>query len=345
MKNKKYIFSQYNSSLYSVDPVFKTKDFTLFGNPGGIDDDPDLFEIYVKPRRFRYCLTQPNAAIHDENLLLKIRRYLLAHEDNDDFNNLPNTYFIGDMQKSIDVSSDFINQNVVLVTYEMIEQWYPKTLNDVFRIIIQSVLREQKYLGQHNFFMSLSDDVLFADPKLSDIEKRDYKMYLQKCMSEEGLISIINDETHIDCFVLTAKAITSVQNSNKDTNKVVFIAIKFGENEERINIIQKAIAEAGFEPRIMSQVETNNWIMPEIFYQIKNCRFVVADFSLPCDGAYYEAGYAAALDKPVIHLFDKREETETNKLHFDIAQKSTIFYNNFNELRVRLINRIKATIK
>lgn len=109
--------------------------------------------------------------------------------------------------------------------------------------------------------------------------------------------------------------------------------------------IQKAIAEAGFEPRIMSQVETNNWIMPEIFYQIKNCRFVVADFSLPCDGAYYEAGYAAALDKPVIHLFDRREETETNKLHFDIAQKSTIFYNDFDELRTRLINRIKATIK
>ena len=83
----------------------------------------------------------------------------------------------------------------------------------------------------------------------------------------------------------------------------------------------------------------------QIFYQIENSRFVVADFSMPCDGAYYEAGYAAALKKPVIHLFDKRKETKTNKLHFDIAQKSTIFYKDFNELKERLINRIKATIK
>ena len=342
---EKYIFDQYTSSEYQVDPVFKTKKFTLFGNPAALSDEPDLFEIYVKQRRFGYCLIQPREVIKNEDLLLKIRRYLFAHEDNTNLNDFTNTYFIGDMEKSIDVSSDFTNQNVILVNYEMIEQWYPKTLSDIFKIIIKSVLREQKHLGQHNFFNSINDDILFVDPKLNDGERRDYKMYLQRCMAEEGLISVINDGMHIDCFVLTAKAVDLVQNTKKDENKVAFIAIKFGENEERINAIQKAIAEAGFEPRIMSQVETNNWIMPEIFYQIENSRFVVADFSLPCDGAYYEAGYAAALKKSVIHLFDKREERENNKLHFDIAQKSTIFYNNYDELKERLKSRIKATIK
>lgn len=342
---KKYVFSNYTSSVYPVDPVFKTKDFSVFGNPMGMEHGPDLFEVNFGQGRIRYCLVRPFEVIDNDEMLLKIKRYLIINNDKNKVKDLVNTYFIGEMEKSIDVSNEFTNQNNILITYEMIEQWYPKTLNDIFSVIIQSVLREQKYLGQYNFFMSLSDDVLFTDPKLSDIEKRNYKMYLQRCMAEEGLISTISDGIHIDCFVLTAKAIASVQNSDIDTNKVAFIAIKFGENEERINVIQNAIAEAGFEPRIMSQVETNNWIMPEIFYQIKNCRFVVADFSLACDGAYYEAGYAAALDKPVIHLFDRREETETNKLHFDIAQKSTIFYSNFDELKIRLINRIKATIK
>ena len=340
---EKYCFIEYRGR-YKVDPVFKTTDYILFGNPGGIDS-PDLFEVYIKNRRFRYCLINPKQMRNNESFLVKLRRYLKVHEENDNLDNQINTYFIGEMEKSIDVSDGFTDQNIFYVTNEMIEQWYPKKLSDIFKIIIEHVIKRQKYLGEHNFFLEIDDDITFADENLSDLEKRDYKLYLRKCMSEEGLISFFNDGMHIDGFDLTSKAIDSVQNKKTENNKVAFIAIKFDKNETRINAIQDAIAKAGFEPRIMSQLETNNWIMPEIFYQIQNCRFVVADFSLPCDGAYYEAGYAAALNKPVIHLFDKNEESENNKLHFDIAQKSTIFYENFDDLKDRLFNRIKSTIK
>ena len=149
-------------------------------------------------------------------------------------------------------------------------------------------------------------------------------------------------------FYLTPKAVSECEYNfgvtDNKTNKA-FIAIKFDGNNVRINTIQDAISQAGFEPVVMNRLETNNWIMPEVFHQIEISRFVVADFSLPCEGAYYEAGYAAALQKPVIHLFDEREKTESNKLHFDIAQKSTIYYEDWNDLKERLINRIKATIK
>ena len=343
MEKEKYIFLPYRNSKYDVDPVFKTRDFTLFGNPGSLSDTPDLFEVYLGQRRFAYCLIEPKRIVNDNKKLLKIRRYLIAHENNEDLDNLINTYFIGDMQKSLDVSSGFSDQNIILVTFSMIEQWYPKQMKDIFKNIIQYVLRKQSYPGQHNFFLQLSDDVLFTDPSLNENEKRDYKLYLLQCMKEEGLVSIINTGAHIDCFTLTAKAVDSIENVNSNLNKTAFIAIKFDKNEERINVIQNAIAEAGYEPIIMKEIETNNWIMPEIFFHIKNSRFVVVDFSLPCDGAYYEAGYAAALDKPVIHLFDEREK-EKNQLHFDIAQKSTIFYSDFDDLKERLIKRIKATI-
>lgn len=344
MEKEKYIFNNYRSSSYLVDPVFKTKKFSLFGNAEALSDEPDLFEVYLNPRRFRYCLIEPRNICGNEQMLLKIRRYLIAHENNEDLNNPINTYFIGEMKKSIDVANGFTNQNVILVTYEMIEQWYPKSMKDIFKYIIQHVLKEQKYPGQPIFFLSLDDDIVFADPNLDDTQKRDYKLYIMRCMKEEGLISIISDGVHIDCFSLSAKAIDSVENTETNNNRVAFIAMKFDKNEERINAIQDAIAASGYEPVVMNQVETNNWIMPEIFFQIKNSKFVVADFSLPCDGAYYEAGYAAALEKPVIHLFDKREENN-NELHFDIAQKSTIFYADYNDLKERLIKRIKATIK
>ena len=344
MSQKKYTFHKYQSSDYPVDPVFKTKDFDLCGNAGSVNDDPDLFEIYLNKRRFRYCLIEPDKIRSNDKMLLKIKRYLLAHEYNEDLSNPVNTYFIGETEKSVDVSSEFTDQNKILVTFEMIEQWYPKHMKDIFKVIIQYILKKQSYLGQLFFFNTLDDDVVFADPSLKEHENKEYKLYLMRCMREEGLISMVNDGVHIDCFVLTAKAIDSIENAETKNNKVAFVAIKFDKNKERIAVIQKAIIESGFEPLVMNQVETNNWIMPEIFYYIKNCRFVVVDFSLRCDGAYYEAGYAAALDKPVIHLFDKREERKNNKLHFDIAQKSTVFYSDYDDLKDKLIKRIKATI-
>ena len=342
----KYVFNQYNSSRYEKDPVFGTTNFILFGNPMSLAETPDLFHIELPgKRRFAYCLIHPWSISGDKGMLLKVKRYLLFHENNEDLQKPINTYFIGNMQKSIDASNDFTGQNIILVTYEMIDQWYPKTIEEIVKMAVEQVCKTQKYIGQQHRLGELSDDYLFTDLSLSDLEKRDYRTFILRSMEELGYISPINNAFVFDGFVLTSKAIASVQTKNNETSKTAFIAIKFNNNEERINIIQDAIAEAGFEPIIMNRVETNNWIMPEIFYQIKQCKFVIADFSLPCDGAYYEAGYAAALEKPVIHLFDKREENEKNKLHFDIAQKSTIFYDDFVDLKIRLKNRIKATIR
>ncbi len=342
---EKYIFGQYSTSAYRVDPVFKSKDFMLFGHPRGLERNPDLFHAFYKGKTYQYCLNRPNDFIGEEDKLLKIKRYLLIHEEQKNYLDEPNTYFIGDVAHGSEIAEGFINQNVILVDYSSIETWYPKRLDDIYKIVIQHVLKNQKYLGQMNHFNLLDEDILFMDPSLSDNEKRDYRKYLQDSMARDGYISIINNGIHFDLFVLTSKGISLVENKKENQNKVAFIAIKFDDNKERIEAICKAINEAGFEPRIMNRMETNNWIMPEIFYQIENSRFVVADFSLPCDGAYYEAGYAAALKKPVIHLFDKREERDDNKLHFDIAQKSTIFYENYEDLKERLISRIKATIR
>lgn len=68
-------------------------------------------------------------------------------------------------------------------------------------------------------------------------------------------------------------------------------------------------------------------IMPEIFYQNELSKFVVVDLSLRWDCAYYEAGYAHAMGKEVIHIYDELEKTN-NLLHFGVAQKSIVIYSN-----------------
>lgn len=340
---EKYEFMEITSTRYKVDPVFKSREFKLFGNLDG--RGPILFYVSYKKKTYQYCLNRPDDFIKSEDELLKLKRYLLVNDEQKNPLDEPNTFFIGDVALGAEISEGFINQKVLLVDFDTIDNWYPKRLEDIYKIIIKNVLNKQKYLGQINQFMSIDEDILFVDPSLDENEKREYKRYLQESMARDGYISIVNEGMSIGLFVLTSKGISVVEDTKTNLNKVAFIAIKFGGNNERIDNICKAISEAGFEPRIMNRMETNNWIMPEIFYQIENARFVVADFSLPCDGAYYEAGYAAALRKPVIHLFDKRKESDDNKLHFDIAQKSTIFYENYEDLRSRLINRIKATIR
>ena len=88
----------------------------------------------------------------------------------------------------------------------------------------------------------------------------------------------------------------------------------------------------GYKPQIIKDKEHNNYIMPEIFYEIKNSRFVVVDVTKPNYGVYYEAGFAQALGKEVIVCCRKDvfDGNDVNK------------YNNY--FVKRLARRIEATV-
>lgn len=122
--------------------------------------------------------------------------------------------------------------------------------------------------------------------------------------------------------------------------KKVFIAIWFNESmEEARKIIIKAIKLCGYEPMIIDIKEHNNQIVPEIFKEIEDSEFVIADLTGHRGGVYYEAGYAMARNKEVILSCKEGEST-----HFDVAQINTIYWKEEVDLYERLIKRIKATI-
>lgn len=52
----------------------------------------------------------------------------------------------------------------------------------------------------------------------------------------------------------------------------------------------------------------------------------MVDFTVSCDGSYYEVGYALALEKEVIYLC---EEKSRGNLHFDVAQKKYNYISEF----------------
>jgi nucleoside 2-deoxyribosyltransferase len=128
-----------------------------------------------------------------------------------------------------------------------------------------------------------------------------------------------------------------------------FIAMSFNPKYTFISeAFKRAISRCGYQPRIMSEKEHNNQIVPEIFFEIRQSKFVVVDITCQNHGAYYEAGYAEALNKQVIICCKKTifngEEEGVALPHFDIAQKAAVVWTDEADLEERLYKRIEATV-
>lgn len=119
------------------------------------------------------------------------------------------------------------------------------------------------------------------------------------------------------------------------------------------NSIEK---ETDYEVIRIDRLPHNNKIDDEIIAQIRECYFVIADFTSEKNnargGVYYEAGFAHGLDKEVI--FTVRKDCAEH-VHFDTRQFNHIIWEEKNNgfwdingegrtLGEALVNRIKATI-
>jgi hypothetical protein len=115
--------------------------------------------------------------------------------------------------------------------------------------------------------------------------------------------------------------------------------------------IVPALSDAGYIPVRIDQKEHNNKIDDEIIAEIRQARFVVADFTCGIIGegparaavargsVYYEAGFAQGIGTPVI--WTVREDC-IDKVHFDARQYAHILWKDPADLRAQLNKRILA---
>ena len=76
--------------------------------------------------------------------------------------------------------------------------------------------------------------------------------------------------------------------------------------------------------------------------EIQSSDFIVADLTHDNLGAYWEAGYAEGLRKPVIYTCEK-EKFEKEKTHFDTNHHLTIIWDKTDPLKAG--ESLKATIR
>ncbi len=109
-----------------------------------------------------------------------------------------------------------------------------------------------------------------------------------------------------------------------------FFARKF-DNPELDQVVelclQRAIEQTGFELRIATQKA--GLVDAIIEDEIRRCRFLVSDLSDDNAGAYWEAGFAEGLGKPVIYICREKikDGEDEKKTHFDTNHRHTVRWN------------------
>lgn len=244
------------------------------------------------------------------------------------------------------MSDQVENPNIEDCTYkinvEPLIKNYPNTLLQRIDQILLNIVSKHNDMG---VYFPVSD----TDGHLMWCETDNYESeisYVLQMMTELGYLIVEEDtlDEHIyRCQITLAgwKRIEELNTIKKETNQA-FVAMKFGTETERIaDAFKKAISQAGYVPYKMDEIEHNNQIVPEMFYEISRSKLLVIDVTIPNLGAYYEAGYAQALGKEVIVCCEK---SKGNLAHFDISQKNMIMWDNYDELVEKLTRRIEATI-
>ena len=234
------------------------------------------------------------------------------------------------------------------VTISEIQNWYPKTFSEKVDTFLLGMASRANYM---------SEPILFTPEKLESacfvVQKPDGPMRNMPDIVDDQVkyfLKYLKDQKYIDGRVYQylilpegLERIDALQKNHHKTTKNVFVAMSFAPNMKEVReAIKKALVECGYTPRIMDEIEHNHQIVPEMLYEIREARFVVAELTGHNNGAYFEAGYALGHGKEVIQICQKSKFGEDG--HFDVKQVNTVLWETTEDLTTRLIARIKATI-
>jgi hypothetical protein len=107
-----------------------------------------------------------------------------------------------------------------------------------------------------------------------------------------------------------------------------FIALKFGDpvlDPFLKDHIKPAVSEIGYDLFDMRDVAEAGIIDNLLRMQIRDAAFVLVDLTHENAGAYWEAGYAEGLGKPVLYICEKAKFDE-KQTHFDTNHCTTVLW-------------------
>lgn len=137
--------------------------------------------------------------------------------------------------------------------------------------------------------------------------------------------------------------------TTKLASRFGFMAMKYGDSElDKIvrDYFRPALKQADFDLRVLNEGQPAGIIDDQIRVAIRTARFLICDLSHGNRGAYWEAGFAEGLGKPVIYtcrrdVFDNSDHADHP--HFDTGHLVTVPWDPTSPTRAA--ERLKATIR
>lgn len=126
-----------------------------------------------------------------------------------------------------------------------------------------------------------------------------------------------------------------------------FMAMKFGDTQLDAlyaDYLKKAVEDTGFKLKKLDEGQPAGLIDDRLRVEIQQARFLIADLTHNNNGAYWEAGYAEGLGKPVIYMcrmdvFNDRD----SRPHFDTNHHLTVVWSPGEEAAA--VQKLKDTIR
>ena len=135
-----------------------------------------------------------------------------------------------------------------------------------------------------------------------------------------------------------------LKRGDTDSRKA-FMAMEY-ENPELDKIVEEtfklAVKQTGFDLFALKEKPRAGLIDDRLRVEIQTSRFLIADLTHDNAGAYWEAGFAEGLGKPVIYTCEKKKFEEA-KTHFDTNHHLTIPWDAENPKEAA--EKLKATIR
>jgi len=128
-------------------------------------------------------------------------------------------------------------------------------------------------------------------------------------------------------------------------SRKVFMAMEYGDEElDKIvdDHFKQAVTDTGFELYRLDEHPKAGLIDDHLRIEIRNSRFLIADLTHENNGAYWEAGYAEGLGKPVIYTC-KKEKFDKENSHFDTNHHLTVIWD-IKKIQ-DAVDALKATIR
>lgn len=128
-------------------------------------------------------------------------------------------------------------------------------------------------------------------------------------------------------------------------SRKAFMAMQYGENELDEVVSQcfkPAVIQTGFDLARLDDEPRAGLIDDRLRVEIRTSRFLIVDLTHENRGAYWEAGFAEGLGKPVIYTCQE-DKFKKNKTHFDTNHHLTVLWDKGS--LDKTAEELKATIR